>query len=318
MARYILHSKQQITPSTVLITLEPKNGAGFSFNPGQYASLRFRRRGRPTPARCFSFVNYPTASGILQFAVRVQGKYTTAVSELSVGQQVVVDGPFGDFGFDPEYDRISVMLAGGIGITPILGILRYVTQLKLPNQIVLLYSCRNEQDMAFAEELLTLERRNPQLRVVFVISSGVVSHFDAGHVVKGRITSKLVEQACRNNFLTTSFFVCGSDGFMEAMTSILQQQETPVDRIFTETFASQQVVTQGSNWGTKLFSVYGLTAITMLVATAGIAGMDIIRNVHTVSAAPVTQSSSSGAATNSSNAAAAQTQTYSPPVSSVS
>jgi ferredoxin-NADP reductase len=102
------------------------------FKPGQYAAISFLHNKRPTPARCFSVTSSPTDQGYLQFGIRIHGHFTkTAAQNLIPGSKVIVEGPYGNFVFSAERDRSALFLAGGIGVSPFMSMLRYIARLQL-------------------------------------------------------------------------------------------------------------------------------------------------------------------------------------------
>src|SRR5665213_1716250 len=138
---YTVTSSQMSTESTLELFLHSNNKRlrrTLSYEPGQYAAISFMHNNRPTPARCFSITSSPTEQGLLQFGIRVHGNFTkTAMQSLIPGSKVIIEGPFGNFVFNAERDRSALMLAGGIGITPFISMLRYAARLQLPNDILL-------------------------------------------------------------------------------------------------------------------------------------------------------------------------------------
>ena len=137
---YKLVRNEKISPSTQLITLvNDEPGRPFGFQPGQYAAISFKHNGKPTPARCFSIVSSPTDQETLQFSLRVNGHFTRAVQDIKPGDIVKVFGPFGGFMLNTAHDKDVVMLAGGIGITPFISMIRYVSRLETDNKVSLLY-----------------------------------------------------------------------------------------------------------------------------------------------------------------------------------
>src|ERR1019366_4016478 len=123
------------------ITLQnDEQGRPFGFQPGQYAAISFWHKGRQTPARCFSIVSSPTDQEFLRFSLRVNGHFTKAVEDIKPDDPIKVYGPFGGFIFNTVHDSDVIMLAGGIGITPFISMIRYISRLKTTNKVVLLYS----------------------------------------------------------------------------------------------------------------------------------------------------------------------------------
>ncbi|MBF5066471.1 flavodoxin, partial [Salmonella enterica subsp. enterica serovar Istanbul] len=84
---------------------------------------------------------------------------------LEVGELIEVGGPVGRFTFSGSEADSIVLIGGGVGITPMMSIARYLTELSWPGEIFFLYSCRTPADFIFRHEVADLERRNPNLHV---------------------------------------------------------------------------------------------------------------------------------------------------------
>lgn len=339
--KYVLSDRQQLTQEIMLLTLKPFNNQGLVFQPGQYAALRFKRHGRYTPARCFSIINRPNEAGQLQFAIKVSGKFTSALQKLSLSSIVDLVGVYGDFYYDPQYDKRSVMIAGGIGITPIISILRSAVHDNPGNKFTLIYSVRTETDAVFTQELLNIEAKHPNFRVIFALSDGHSSKLNPNHVLPRKINATLLASAARNDFENTSFFVCGPASLTDMVISSLHEHDTPLLRINTESFNQARAAknSQGiRSVGQKLVSVYGLAAITFAVIIGTITATDIMaqtvaanktsKTIPTTSTSTQAEDSTNAVQpTSTTNTAPASTatqttpkttQTYQQPVSSVS
>src|SRR5581483_4981754 len=107
------------------------------------------------------------------FAMRPHGRFTSQIAHLEAGTDVRVQGPFGGFTIDPDYDHQIVMLAAGIGITPFMSMLRHAAETGLTNPILLLYTTKSSSDIPFYEEILALKRRLPRFRVFFLVGDEV-------------------------------------------------------------------------------------------------------------------------------------------------
>src|SRR3546814_7537038 len=92
--------------------------------------------------------------------------YKRQLKGSSPGATVIVDGPFGSLTLHSKTARAAVFIAGGIGITPFMSMLRHAAHEALPQQILLLYSNRRPEDAAFLTELQELERKNPRFRLL--------------------------------------------------------------------------------------------------------------------------------------------------------
>lgn len=254
MYDYTVIENQQLTPSTILVTLKrDADSRLFAFQSGQYAALSLTtKRGRPTPARCFSIVSSPTEPDILQFSTRPRGHFTKAMSRLTSGRPVRVMGPFGHFVVDAERDDQLVFIAGGIGITPFISMIRFATVTAKNQKITLIYSNQSQTDVPFAEELQQLEKENPNFTVIFVIGSGPTTSFHSRFVPRGRITPEVLEAAVFGIFDNKSYFICGPAPFMNAMVKTLLAKGAKADRVATEAFS------QGSKQKTDKLRIFPL------------------------------------------------------------
>lgn len=281
---------------TLLLTLAPKRKKdAFAFYPGQYAAIGFKRNGRPSPMRCFSIVSSPHNPEAVQFAMRVQGHFTAAMSKLQQNDTVFLHGPFGDFVVDDRYDKNIVMLAGGIGVTPFMSMARYAADANSQAPMTLLYSCSYPDDIPFMDELLELEKRNPRFKVVFFITRGSVDKLQNIRCLAGRIDENRLQQLTGGNYGRFTYFVCGPKQFTKSLRNTLQANEVTADRIITEEFTpstSAASVTTMPRYSITRWT-YGLTGATLVIATSFFMVLDLARFVPKSLQAPHASAASS-------------------------
>jgi len=279
MYTYNVEKVEHVTDSTLLLTLRKREGEGiFSFLPGQYAAISFKRGMRPSPARCFSILSSPTDHASLQFSMRERGHFTRALGKLKEGDTVKVRGPFGGFVLDTSRDINTVLLAGGIGVTPFISMARYATALRASNNVTLVYSCQNQDDIPFLEELKDLQVLNPQLKVMFVIAEGPVDKLAGQHVAMGMINQALLDSIVENNYEQKTFFICGPPPFMHASVGALKARHVNQHHIITEAFAqgSHRQTGKVQSWP---YNVYALSAISLAVGSFIIMLTDFIKTL---------------------------------------
>ena len=280
---YKLLENKKISPTTRLIRLQnDEQGRPFGFQPGQYAAISFRHNGKPTPARCFSITSSPTDQEVLEFTMRVHGNFTKAVSDIKVGDQVKVFGPFGGFMLNTNKDKNVIMLAGGIGITPFISMIRYVTRLKTDNKIYMLYSCRTQDDIPFQKDLIEYSKENPNFKVVFVIGDKNISQLPSGMAVAGNINPELIERVTQGVYQGRRFFVCGPPPFMKAITGSLIAKQVDKKNIMTESFSQASHPQSGilKSWPAN---IYALGALGVVMGSATVMVNDLLNNYHTTS-----------------------------------
>jgi len=124
----------------------------------------------------------------------------------------VIHAPFGRFSNVLHPDEKSlVLIAGGIGITPMMGMLRYMRDMKSDIPVVLLYANRREEDIVFKAELEDIKKGgHPALRVVHVLSKpGETWKGETGFIDRERI-----KKYCED-LNGKGFYVCGPPGLVE-------------------------------------------------------------------------------------------------------
>lgn len=279
MRGYTITANDQVTATTCVIKLKASDDSlPFVFIPGQYAAISFYNGFRSSAVRCFSIASSPTDEGVLEFGMRTAGKYTKAISRVAIGSKVKIRGPFGGFIFNKVRDQEAVFLAGGIGITPFISMLRYLTAINATNKITLIYSCRNQDDIPYLEELKELSAKNPNIHIVFTIFEGSVEKLYGSETFIGRVTSEVINHAVNGRFDSHAFYICGPPPFMKASTQILRDNGTPESRILTEAFG------QGSNRQTgKIrswpFNIYVLGATSVVLGSFAVMVFDFLNTL---------------------------------------
>ena len=278
MPIYEVTNNQQITPSTLLITLKSSEGHSFLFEPGQYAAINGFKGHRPMPIRCFSMVSSPTENEALQFSMRIKGKFTNALAKLKPGEKVNVQGPYGGFVLGQNQHKKIVMLAGGIGITPFISMIRYAAMLQTDTQIRLLYSVANQDDVPFFEEILAREKQNKNFSATFVVSDGPIDKLKGAKTASGRITVETIEKCAEVIYgdVSTVFYTCGPPPFMKGMIQGLKSRKVARSRIISEAFS------QGSHHQTGKvrdwpYSMYALSALGLSAGFIAVMASDLIK-----------------------------------------
>lgn len=143
--------------------------AGFQFQPGQF--LDFTLLNPPETdaegaTRTFSIASAPYEDELVVATRMRDTAFKRLLKNLPLGQELSMDGPMGSFTLHKNTAKPAVFLAGGIGITPFLSILRQAAREKALHQLCLFYSNRRPEDTAFMETLRGLERANPNFRFI--------------------------------------------------------------------------------------------------------------------------------------------------------
>jgi ferredoxin-NADP reductase len=144
----------------------------FTFVPGQFLNVAFWIGGARMN-RSYSISSSPTQREYVELTVRREprGAVSRHIDDLlKVGDPIEAGGPVGRFTFTGTEADSIVLIAGGVGITPMMSITRYLTERSWAGDIFLVYACRAPTDFIFANEVAALQRANPKLRVAVTMS----------------------------------------------------------------------------------------------------------------------------------------------------
>ncbi len=148
--KYVVKDVKEDKDKIWEITFKPKSRV-IKFKPGQFAFIKIFSKELSKEAHPFSF---SSANGNpLKIAIKELGDYTNKIGTLKAGDLAVVEGPFGAFSFRNFANKKQVWVAGGVGVTPFLSMLRDLSQKDSDYKIDLYYSVRDESCLAFKEEI---------------------------------------------------------------------------------------------------------------------------------------------------------------------
>jgi ferredoxin-NADP reductase len=204
---------------------------GFVFTPGQFLMVRVHVEGKHL-VRCYSISSPPGAEGILEISVKRQGLVSgTLHATLRPGSQLSIEGPRGGFVYPAGDDRPLVLLAGGVGITPLMGMLRHAVAAEPNRPVTLLFSVKAEEDIVYREELRLLARRHPQLRLAIALSRGAWTP----DYYAGRLDARLIESMVPDP-RGALHMICGPAPMIASMTQTLASLGVAADQIRSEAF----------------------------------------------------------------------------------
>lgn len=294
MHRYVVLRATRVTSSVLVLDLQLAEGERtLAFEPGQYAAISFHRRGRPTAARCFSVASSPTEQGRLQFGIRLAGHFTQSLAAIQPGAMVTVRGPFGRFILRTDVYREVVLCAGGIGITPLLSMVRYASAIQASVNVTLIYSIRGQTDAPFLTELRELASRNPRLKLIFVCGDGPSDQLAPFPVFTGRVSADVLKMA--DPSAQSTYFLCGPPPFMKAVTGLLTQRGIAKSDILSEAFSQGSMRQTSRRWSWPV-NMYAMGAVGTITASMGVLATDILKTLPASLMPEILSSTSSPAA----------------------
>jgi predicted ferric reductase len=200
------------------------------YNPGQFMIIQLLRDGNTSEPHPFTISSSPTGER-LSISAKSVGDFTSTIGETKTTDVAYIDMPYGVFSFLNFDAKDLVLIAGGIGITPFMSMLRYIYDKKLKKNVILLWSNKTEQDIAFRKELETMASEMPSLKVVHVLSRQ-----EGWSGERGKIDAEKLKRYV-DNFHVTQFFICGPPLMMRAVERTLRELGAPKNRIHYERFA---------------------------------------------------------------------------------
>jgi ferredoxin-NADP reductase len=218
MKEYKYYIQKTFKASADVLILELGDIRGlpvFDFKPGQYVMIYYKNaKGRLEQKHTFSIASSPLEKGCVRLGIKIGGQFTRGLAGLKIGDEIFVQGPYGNFVFDENKYSDLVMIAGGIGITPFISTLYYAAHKGLANRLSLIYSNKTIGNTAFYNEIRSLETKNNNFRALFAVTDEKNPLPKEG-VVYSRINANMINDFVGSVYGKT-FFLCGPGLFMAA------------------------------------------------------------------------------------------------------
>jgi predicted ferric reductase len=233
---FVVRDIRRENPTVSTLVLEPCSRSGgpattWAFAPGQFAWIRL---GRSAMAEEHPFTIASSAhSDATEFTIRHTGDFTRALRRLPIGATVWVDGPHGAFTNDVETSAGFVMIAGGVGITPMMSMLRTAAHRCDPRPYRLVVVASAPEDLLFRAELAQL-RRIVDLEVTEVLRRPV----EGWSGPTGDINAELLSAVLGGTPppAEVDYFICGPPALVTDALGALDLLGAAPDRIYTEQF----------------------------------------------------------------------------------
>ncbi len=213
------------------LTLEADDGRGMPFQPGQFIWVTIGDTPFSLQQHPFSLVTPPTQGHRIAFTAKRLGDFTNSLPEVTPGTRAWVEGPYGAFVPDTANTSGAVLIAGGIGITPIISILRTFNETGIKIPLWLIYANQRWEETTFREEL-ERHSRSLALEVVHVLAQP----HDGWTGDTGYVDGALLARRLPADDGQREYFICGPDPLMDAAEMGLIRQGVSPARIFSDRF----------------------------------------------------------------------------------
>jgi predicted ferric reductase len=218
---------------TWTLVMQPDGHSGFGFRSGQFGWLTVWGSPFKISAHPFSFSSSAAVTdGGVAMSIRKLGDFTSQIDDVPVGQRVYIDGPYGAFTMGNPAD-LHVLVAGGVGITPMISMLRTLADQGDKRPVILLYGSKIWEEITFREELEELKARLA-LTVVHVLENP--SEGWTGE--RGFITAAVFKRHLPPGYADHEYFICGPGVMMDAIESALGDDlKVPISKYHSERYS---------------------------------------------------------------------------------
>ncbi|OPY27093.1 MAG: Sulfhydrogenase 1 subunit gamma [Methanocella sp. PtaU1.Bin125] len=181
----------------------------------------------------FTISSSPTEDYLMFTKKITDSPYSQALDRMKGGEWFRLWGPYGNFHFSGEYPKLG-FLSGGIGVTPLRSMLRYIMDRKLSTDVRMLYANKTEADIVYRDELEQLQRQNSN-----VVIRDVLTRAPDWPGLKGHVNGEMIK-AQIPDYEERVFYICGPPGMNEAMKKALKELDVPDEKIRLEDFTGYQ------------------------------------------------------------------------------
>jgi len=231
------------TRETVALILEHPPGGKIEYKAGQFLTLLATIEGKEV-RRAYSLCSSPFVDTDLAVTVkRVENGLMSnwLPDHLKTGQTIKVMEPMGQF--TTEYNRNSkrhlIMFAGGSGITPMMSIIKSILAQEPESISSLIYCNRDQESIIFKGQLDHLQTEyEGRLHVIHVLDNAPMNWQGYSGLLNPDMLKKLFERIPDWGMEKTTYLMCGPEGMMKNVDSLLALQHIPKERIFKESFVA--------------------------------------------------------------------------------
>lgn len=232
----VLASRKEIAEGTMAFHFELP--AGFEFRPGQSLDLTLVNPPETDAegnTRAFSIASAPFDIDLMVATRMRDTAFKRVLRKAARGLEVKIEGPSGSFVLHRKAEKPAVLLAGGIGITPFLSIIRQATHDRASHQMYLFYSNRRPEDAAFLDVLTQTAAQNPNFHLIATMTEMTKSHREwkgeTGFINKDMLSKYL------SSLQGPIYYLAGPPAMVAAMRRMVTEAEVDEDDIRTEEFS---------------------------------------------------------------------------------
>lgn len=214
------------------LALRPHGHEGFTFEPGQFAWLTLGVTPLHMREHPFSMSSNGDRRDRIEFGIKALGDFTRQIKDVKPGTKAYLDGPYGVFTTELYWDTAGfVLIAGGVGITPMYSILTTSAERQDDRPFLLIYSAPSWDDITYREDLEALKEKI-DLTIVYVLRKAD----DDWEGETGYVDKDLLARHIPRHRGSRQYFICAAPVMMDAVEHALFELEVPVTHVHMEHF----------------------------------------------------------------------------------
>lgn len=220
--------------------IDPAGGTlPFNFLPGQFLTFTVSPHGKSIK-RSYTIASSPTHRDFCEVTVRHedQGVVSSYLNDrVHEGELLQVTGPSGKFTFAGQDGDSIVLIGGGVGITPMMSVVRYLTDRSWPGDIFFIYCCKSDEEVIFREEIEYLKRRYANLHVTLAVTHADPARwpYPIGRITKEGLLAAVPDLPSRHIHL------CGPKSMMDGVKLMLVELGVQAHQIEVEVFVGKEL-----------------------------------------------------------------------------
>jgi predicted ferric reductase len=213
------------------LVLKPDGHKGIKFKPGQFGWLILGKSPFAVREHPFSFSSSSMNFDSIEMTIKELGDFTSKIGLTKTGTRAYIDGAYGTFTIDDDISPGFVFIAGGVGIAPIMSMIRTMRDRFDKRPVFLFYGAKNWDEITFREEIESI-KKEINIKVVYVLEE--TSEDWSGE--KGFITSNIIAKHLPVERFNYEYFVCGPLPMQKAIKTALNEMGVPLDKVKSESF----------------------------------------------------------------------------------
>lgn len=214
------------------LALRPQGHDGFTFEPGQFAWITLGVHPVHMREHPFSMSSCADRGDRIEFGIKALGDFTRRIKDIQPGTKAYLDGPYGVFTTERYWDSAGfVLIAGGIGITPMYSMLQTAIARKDDRPFLLIYAAASWDDVTYREALEAMQDKL-DLTLVYVLREG----HEGWEGATGYVDQDLLKRYIPRHRGSRHYFICAAPVMMDAVESALFDLDVPVTHVHMEHF----------------------------------------------------------------------------------